>query len=292
MSNTRRYSPSLAHLRNTIKSSEQKQKFQADTRFWKPTPDANGNTKVTLRFLPAPVSDGDGEQMPWVKLYRHIFDGPGGKYFENCRRTLGKDERDPVMDHNRELWNTGNETLKQQVRKQARQTRFIRNILVIDDQGKPENNGKLFLYSYPKQIHDKILAQLDEELNPFDLETGSNFILKVKRKGGGETSFPTYEDSIFGAPSKLFDGDSKKIDALMGKVYDLQPLVAPDQFKSYDDLQKRLNTVLRLSNPIGTAADPSRPASRDAADHQDRPERPAGPSLYRPVEPDDEEIPF
>ena len=69
----------------------------ADERLWKPEVDKTGNGYAVLRFLPAP----EGEEIPWVKLYSHAFQGPGGWYIENSLTTVGK--KDPVSDHNLSL---------------------------------------------------------------------------------------------------------------------------------------------------------------------------------------------
>ena len=74
----------------------------ADERLWKPEVDKTGNGYAVLRFLPAP----NGEDIPWAKMYSHAFQGPGGWYIENSLTTTGG--KDPVSEHNRELWNSGN----------------------------------------------------------------------------------------------------------------------------------------------------------------------------------------
>ena len=74
-----------------------------DDRFWKPEVDASGNGYAVIRFLPAP----DGETIPWAKVYSHAFQGPGGWYIENSLTTLN--EKDPVGEVNRRLWNSGSD---------------------------------------------------------------------------------------------------------------------------------------------------------------------------------------
>ena len=56
-----------------------------DDRLWKPEVDKSGNGYAVIRFLPAP----EGEDIPWVKMYSHAFQGPGGWYMENSLTTLG-----------------------------------------------------------------------------------------------------------------------------------------------------------------------------------------------------------
>ena len=93
-----------------------------DERLWKPEMDKTGNGYAVIRFLPAP----DSEDLPWVKMYSHGFQGPGGWYFENSLTTIGG--KDPVSEHNRELWNSGNEDDKTTVRKQKRKLSYYANI--------------------------------------------------------------------------------------------------------------------------------------------------------------------
>ena len=58
---------------------------KGDDRLWKPEVDKTGNGYAVIRFLPAP----NGEDIPFVKLYSHAFQGPGGWYIENSLTTTG-----------------------------------------------------------------------------------------------------------------------------------------------------------------------------------------------------------
>jgi hypothetical protein len=218
-----------------------------DERFWKPTPDKAGNGFAIIRFLPTC----EGEDMPFVKLFSHAFQSVGGWYIENSLTTLGKN--DPCGEYNRELWNSGDQSLQDQVRKQSRKTQFYSNIYVVKDSANPDNEGKVFLYRYGKSIHNKIQEAVAgnelegvEGINPFDFWTGANFKLRTKKKAG----YPNYEDSQFDSPSVLGDFSDKELEAIWKKQYPLDPLVAPDQFKTYEALQERLNTVLNLKGAM------------------------------------------
>ena len=211
----------------------------ADERLWKPEVDKTGNGYAVLRFLPAP----EGEEIPWVKLYSHAFQGPGGWYIENSLTTVGK--KDPVSDHNRELWNSGNESDKDVVRKQKRKLSYYANVYVVKDPTNPQNEGGVFLYKFGKKIFDKLMEAMQPEfedespINPFDFWQGANFKLKIKKKDG----YWNYDSSEFDKVSPLLEDDDA-LEALWKKEYSLQALVAADQFKSYDDLEKRLKYVL------------------------------------------------
>ena len=215
-----------------------------DDRLWKPEVDKTGNGYAVIRFLPAP----EGEDIPWAKIYSHAFQGPGGWYIENSLTSVGK--KDPVSEHNRELWNSGNESDKDVVRRQKRKLSYYANIYVVKDPTNPQNEGGVFLYKFGKKIFDKIMEAMQPEfedespINPFDFWQGANFKLKIVKKDG----FWNYDKSEFDTVSPLLE-DEDALEALWGKEYSLAAVNAADQFKSYEDLEKRLKYVLGQKQP-------------------------------------------
>ena len=211
----------------------------SDERLWKLDVDKSGNGYAVIRFLPAP----NGEDLPFVKLYSHAFQGTGGWYIENSLTTLG--QKDPVSEYNTQLWNNGTDAGKETARKQKRKLTYISNIYVVKDPANPENEGKVFLYKYGKKIFDKLTAAMqpefedEEAIDPFDFWQGANFKLKAKNVAG----YRNYDSSEFTAQSPVLDDDDA-LEALWKKEYSLAELVAADQFKSYEDLKKRLGYVL------------------------------------------------
>ena len=212
---------------------------QGDDRLWKLECDKSGNGYAVIRFLPAP----DGEDLPFVKLYSHAFQGPGGWYIENSLTTLG--QKDPVSEYNTTLWNNGTDAGKETARKQKRKLTYISNIYVVKDPANPENEGKVFLYKYGKKIFDKLTAAMqpefedEEAIDPFDFWQGANFKLKAKNVAG----YRNYDSSEFTPVTPLLDDDDA-LEALWKKENSLAELVANDQFKSYDELKTRLSYVL------------------------------------------------
>jgi hypothetical protein len=211
----------------------------SDDRVWKLDVDKSGNGYAVIRFLPAP----EGEDLPFVKLYSHAFQGPGGWYIENSLTTLG--QKDPVSEYNTQLWNNGTDAGKELARKQKRKLTYISNIYVVKDPANPENEGKVFLFKYGKKIFDKIMEAMQPEyedetpINAFDFWQGANFKLKAKNVAG----YRNYDSSEFANPNPLLDDDDA-LEAVWKKQYSLAELVAADQFKSYDELKKRLSSVL------------------------------------------------
>ena len=87
-------------------------------------------------------------------------------------------------------------------------------------------------------------------INPFDFWKGANFKLKIRKVDG----FWNYDKSEFEAPSALFDDDDK-LEEVWKKQYSLGEFSAPTNFKSYDELKTRLDTVLAGTTAVGTAVD-------------------------------------
>ena len=210
-----------------------------DDRLWKPEMDKTGNGYAVIRFLPAP----EGEDLPWAKMYSHAFQGPGGWYIENSLTTMG--QKDPVSEYNSMLWNNGTDAGKELARKQKRKLTYIANIYVVKDPANPENEGKVFLYKFGKKIFDKLTTAMqpefedEEAIDPFDFWQGANFKLKAKNVAG----YRNYDSSEFARSSALLDDDDA-MEAIWKKQYSLSELVAPDQFKTYDELKKRMDYVL------------------------------------------------
>ena len=214
----------------------------ADERFWTPTVDKSGNGYAIIRFLPPPSE----EDVPFVRLYDHGFQGPTGLwYIENSLTTIGKP--DPVSEYNSKLWNSGVESDKEIARKQKRRLHFISNIYVVTDSAKPENEGKVFLYKYGKKIFEKLNEAMnpqfadEESVNPFDLWNGANFKLKIRNVEG----YRNYDRSEFDSPSALSEDDSE-LERIWKSENSLQEFVNESNFKSYEQLKDRLMRVLNM----------------------------------------------
>ncbi len=246
---------SLSKLQKTLED-QNKSEYEKDATEWQCTLDKAGNGSATFRFLPGAFVDGD-DALPWVSLFRHAFKGPGGWYIENSLTTLK--QKDPCQELNNKLWTQGQKSV---VRRQKRKLTYVSNIYMINDPGNPDNDGKVFKYRYGVKIFNKIRYQMgyDEEgklienrdpdepvFDPFDLFTGANFKLKVKKIETDGEKYPSYEDSRFMAQGPLLGGDEDKLEAIWRSEHSLNAIIAPDQFKSYADLEKRLNDVLAKS---------------------------------------------
>jgi len=226
-------------------------KSYVDDRLWKPVMDKSGNGYAVIRFLPAV----EGEDMPWAKVWNHAFQGPTGQwYIENSLTTIG--QNDPVSEMNSAYWNSGVESDKEIARKQKRKLQYFANIYVVEDSANPQNEGKVMLYRFGKKIFDKCMEAMqpafkdETPINPFDFWAGANFKLKLRMVEG----YWNYDKSEFSAPSPLFDDDDK-LEEVWKKQYPLSEFTSGTNFKSYDELKKRMDMVLIGTVKVGNATE-------------------------------------
>ena len=244
--NLKRQSGNLDKLSKAIEalntSSEGNDKSD---NYWRPEVDKAGNGMATIRFLPASATDGE-DGLPWVKIFSHGFQGPGGWLIDNCLTT--KDEKCPVCEHNSALWNSGIEANKDIVRKQKRKLNYIANVYIVSDPKHPENEGQVKLFKFGKKIFDKISEAMnpqfedEQAINPFDMWKGANFKLKIRKVEG----YQNYDKSEFESPAPLLSDDDE-LEKIWKSEHSLQELLKGSEFKSYDSLKQRLDKVLGLN---------------------------------------------
>ena len=212
-----------------------------DERFWQPTRDKAGNGYAVIRFLP-----GDAEApTPWVRYWDHFFKGPTGQwYVEKSLTSIGK--ADPLSESNSKLWNEdGSEEAKRIVRERKRNLRYIANVLIISDPSAPENEGEVKLYRFGKKIFDKIMDSMQPQfpderpVNPFDMWQGADFTVKIRKVEG----WVNYDKSEFDSPTEL-SSDDTHLEGLYNSMHPISEFTDEKFYKSYADLEKKLNDVL------------------------------------------------
>lgn len=242
----------------TRMEKENKNGRSADERFWKLSTDKASNGFAEIRFL----QPTDGEDFPYIKRHHHAFKVGAKWFWKNCPTTIGLDC--PVCEANSELWATEIEANKTIVRRRKRQTKYIANILVINDPAVPENNGKVFLFEFGKKIFDKILDKTDPQfadeaaLNPFDFWEGASFKLKCREVEG----YPNYDKSEFTEASVIADSD-EGIDKIWSEQSKLGEFIADSEFESYDKLKVAFDKALGVKKTDTSESiedEPAKPA--------------------------------
>lgn len=133
---------------------------------------------------------------------------------------------------------------------------------MVKDPQNPENEGKVKIWRFGKQVFKKIEdaispseASGDDPINPFMPYTteanenpGAFFRVVVKEQGSGENKYPNYESSKWSEIGKPLFNDDDKVNEILDKVYDIGEFVDPASFKSYDELKAVLDS-LRSKSP-------------------------------------------
>jgi len=233
---------------DNIANGDKKSYRNENPNLWKPTYDSNGNAFAVLRLLPSLVQD----ELPWIKTEKYFIENSanGKWYIENSRRMIG--EADPMGEYIANLWsNARNKEEEAKIRNSGfrAQVRYACAALVVSDPHNKENEGRVVIYEFPKQIFDKIVEKAkvvfegDTKVNVFDWTGGCNLRLKIYRKG----NFPQFDRCEFDAPSAIPDDQiveiAEKIQALDLKNTYLNPA----NFKSYNELRARMRDVFGIS---------------------------------------------
>ena len=77
-------------------------------------------------------------------------------------------------------------------------------------------------------------------INPFDFWKGADFKVKIRKVEG----YWNYDKSEFAEPSTLKGFDDSELEIVWKQQYSLADFTKADKFKTFEELETRLNTVL------------------------------------------------
>jgi gp32 DNA binding protein like len=150
-------------------------------------------------------------------------------------------ERDPIAEERFRILRTGTEAEKEKAKSIGRSEKWLVNVYVVNDPKTPENNGKVKILRYGKQLQkiitDAIEGEDADELGAriFDLSpNGCNLKIKVEKQG----DYPSYVSSKFSMPSALPELDDAKGAKIYGNVFELDKIFT---LKSADELKTMLD---------------------------------------------------
>ncbi len=195
-----------------------------------------GNT-FTVRLLPFAKDP----SKTFFHYYQHGWNSfATGQYTSAISlQTFG--ERDPIAEERYKILRTGTEEEKEKAKAIVRSEKWLVNVYVVNDPVNPENNGKVKMLRYGKQIHNIITDAIEgedaAELGPriFDLgPNGVNFRVKVEKQG----DYPTYVSSKFAMPSAIEGLDDDNHKTIYDSTFDLSSVFS---VKSTDELKTMLD---------------------------------------------------
>jgi len=156
-----------------------------------------------------------------------------------CPNTYG--EKCPIDEYRSKIYNSKDQSEIDKIRPIKRNENWLANVVVIKDPTNPDNQGKVKILRYGKQLAKIIESAINGDdadefgAKIFDLsEEGCNLKIKVEKNEGG---YATYVGSKFMSPSKLEGIDD--VDALYTSTNDLDKVF---DHKSYDDIKKLFNS--------------------------------------------------
>lgn len=218
-------------IKEALTSQDNKQGGLQDILQLKP-----GNT-YTVRLLP-------NTKNPKQSLFHHFTHGwnslASGKYVSAISPTTFG-ERDPIAEERYKVLRTGTEEEKEKMKAIRRAEQWLVNVYVIDDPSKPENNGKVKILRYGKQLGNIINSAISGDeaeefgMRVFDLsKEGVNFKIKVEKQG----DYPVYTSSRFTSVGKDLGLSGTKQDEILETTHDLENVF---RVKTEDELKQMLD---------------------------------------------------
>lgn len=195
-----------------------------------------GNT-YTVRLLPN-VKD---PSKTFLHYYSHGWNSFSTGQLITLVSPTTWNERDPIAEERYRILRNGTEQEKEKAKSIVRTERWLVNCYVINDPVNEDNNNKIKILRFGRQLHkiimDAIQGEDAEELGPriFDLSPkGVNLKIKVEKQG----DFPTYVSSKFTTPKEIEGLDEDSHDKIYKGVFDLESYLT---VKSYDELKDMLD---------------------------------------------------
>lgn len=194
-----------------------------------------GNTYV-VRLLPF-IQDPD---KTWFKYVTFGWNSLATGAYVSAISPTSWGERDPIAEERVRAYRNGSEAEKEKIKNIRKSERWIMNVYVVSDPTNPENNGKVKIMRFGKQLFNIINNAISGEdadefgAKVFDLTSaGVNLKVKVDDQGG----FANYTASRFTSPTdlKLSEG---QIEEIYGGVKELDKVFT---VRSYEEIKKILD---------------------------------------------------
>ena len=227
-----------------------------DPREWKLTVDENQNGTAVIRLLPGK----GGTTAPIVRVFEHsirVFNKKSNKYRYFINPSPSSIDQDcPASSLWYEMGDIGTDEAKKfQKDFLSRSTKFISNVLVVNDPGNPENNGKVFYWKYGVKMFEKFQKALEpteaqlkvgkKGVELFDPMLGADIVIDAQKVAG----FRNYDGSTVEAPSAAFATEAEADACVDEKCHDLTEFISADHYESYEKLLKDLRWAL-AGSPI------------------------------------------
>ena len=164
-------------------------------------------------------------------------------------------QRDPIAEERYRVLRNGTEKEKEKALAIKRRENWLINVYVVNDPVNSENNGKVKIVRFGRQLHKIIMDAIEGEeaaelgARIFDLSPkGCNLRIKVEKQG----DYPTYVSSKFSTPKEIEGLDEDGYNKIYNSAFDLESYVS---VKSYDELKNILDEHYHGTKDVEEAAE-------------------------------------
>lgn len=215
-----------------IKESLSSEKKETGNSLYKEIMKFSAGNTYQVRLVPNPNSPKE----TLFHYYNHGWNSNAtGKYVTAlCPTTYG--ETCPIDAYYLKTYRTGTEFEKESARVLSRKEGWMVNVYVVSDPENPENEGKVKILRYGKELAKIIESALEGDdaqefgvERVFDVASGSTLRIKCESRTGnnrGNKQMVTYASSKFLSPSKL-DLTDAQLDEIHSSVHDLKAVNKP-----------------------------------------------------------------
>jgi hypothetical protein len=221
---------------DTIKSALSKSASGPNTKYKEIMRLEPGNT-YTLRLVPNVEDPGK----TFFNYFSHSWESFATGQFVTTVSPQTFGEPDPIAQVKFSLMKHGSREEKAKAEKILRRENWLANVYVVSDPKNPDNNGKVKLLRFGRQLHKIIVEAIEgedaEDFGPkiFDLSSnGCNFKIKVERQG----EYPTYVSSRFAPSSKISEMTDDKLEEVYENAHDLETVFT---VRSTEEMKKMLD---------------------------------------------------
>ena len=234
---------------------------QTNNEAWRQIMRTEKGKMYTVRLLPN-VSN---PKNTFFHYYSHAWESFQTGQFINAFSPTTFQERDPIGEYRFKMMRHGTPAEQQKVEAIKRREQWMVNVYVVEDPTNPENEGKVKILRYGRQLNKIIMDAIEGDdadqfgMKVFDLsKDGCSLRIKVEEQGG----FPTYVASKFLMPSAV---DGINPDEIFNELHDLE---AVNEVKSYDQLQEQLDEHFHCITP-GDTVSPSTSQTKTVVEEVD-----------------------
>tara|TARA_R100001015_G_C4557513_1_gene118056 strand:- start:7 stop:855 length:849 start_codon:yes stop_codon:yes gene_type:complete len=194
-----------------------------------------GNT-YTIRLLPYTPEP----SKTFFHYFSHGWVSEATGQFQSSISPQTWGERDPIAEARFRIMRTGSEEEKEKAKALTRREQWLINVYVVKDPENPENEGKVKILRFGKQLHKIIMEAIEgddaDEFGEkiFSYPEGCNLRVKVEEQGG----YPSYVTSRFASPSEIPGLSEDGLGSLYEQAFELDKVYP---VKSYDELVTMLN---------------------------------------------------